>query len=101
MEKNIYRYEFAEVLDVTEVEATITLALMATESLHGEPRVRLEARYSFDSASRTCVIDAGGEVGRDLNRLFLGFVSREFGRDSFSVRPLSEWPQLTTPATAA
>jgi hypothetical protein len=89
MESHIYRYRFIDSLDLTEVRTTLTLALLATESLHGESRVRLESRYEFDNDDRICRIDASNEVGRDLNRLLLGFISREFGRDSFSVERLT------------
>jgi hypothetical protein len=43
------------------------------------------------------VIDASGEVGRDFNQLFLGFMTREFGRESFRV---SRNPNVTGSAAA-
>jgi hypothetical protein len=89
---NFYRYEFSDEVDINEVAATVTLALLATESLHGESRVRLEAEHNFDAEHRCCTINASEEVGRDLNRLFLGFITREFGPESFSVERLSESP---------
>lgn len=98
MDAQIYRYRFAESLDIAEVRATVTLAILATESLHGESRVRLESRHKFDAADRSCVVDAAGDVGRDLNRLLLGFVSREFGRDSFRVERLATFGSSTTAA---
>ena len=36
------------------------------------------------------MIDAGTPVGRDLNRLFVGFVGREFGADAFTVERIEE-----------
>ena len=82
------------------MEATITLAVLAVESLHGESRVQLESRHAFDVDTRTCVIDASGEVGRDVNRLFLGFINREFDRDSFTVEriPAFEFGAATSVA---
>ncbi|MCH8840952.1 MAG: hypothetical protein IH831_09845 [Planctomycetes bacterium] len=85
MHGQVFSYQFSPSLDIVDVEATVTLAILATESLHGESRVKLEAPHTFDAKNRTCTIEASSEVGRDLNRLFLGFVSREFGRDSFQV----------------
>jgi hypothetical protein len=85
MTGDVYRYTFEHSLDVADLEATATLAVLATESLHGASRVRLEADCVFDAPTRTCMIDARGEVGRDLNRLFHGFVAREFGTGSFQV----------------
>jgi hypothetical protein len=39
-------------------------------------------------AARTCVVDTGTEVGRDINRLFCGFLRREFGGGAFRVERL-------------
>ena len=92
-----YTYSFSPSIDIVDVEATVTLAALATESLHGEARMQLEGRHTFDAAQRTCVIDASGEVGRDFNQLFLGFMRREFGRESFRV---SRIPEVTGSAAA-
>ena len=81
----IYKYTFAKSVSMEEIEASLVLAIMATESLHGQSDVRLDAAHAFDVAKRTCVIDADTVVGRDLNRLFVGFLSREFGEDAFRV----------------
>jgi len=88
-----YKYVFDTSVDVTDIETTLLLAILATESLHGESQVRLEAAHAFDAEGRTCVIDAGGNVGRDLNRLFVGFVRREFGADAFRVERVDHLPQ--------
>ena len=85
MTKELYRYTFTPDVPLEDLEASLLLAVLATESLHGEAQVRLDAAHYLDPAKRACVIDAGGDVGRDLNRLFVGFVSREFGQDSFGV----------------
>ena len=82
----MYKYTFASQIDMRDIEAAFLLAVLAAESLHGEARVRLEARHVMDAECRTCVIDAGNPVGRDLNRLFVKFVGREFGEDAFTVR---------------
>ena len=96
MTSTIYRYEFKEEVALEEVEATLVLAIMAAESLHGAARVRLELRHRFESQSRTCVIDASTPVGCDFYRLFAGFLLREFSPRAFRVkrvhkdRPLSK-----------
>lgn len=84
-----YRYRFAKSVSLEEVESTLLLAIMGTESLHGEAQVRLEAAHFLDKGRRSCVIDAGTPVGRDINRLFVGFVNREFGVDAYSVERVS------------
>jgi hypothetical protein len=85
MARDLYRYEFTPVVPSDEVGATLLLAILAAESLHGEAQVRLDAAHALDPDRRALVIDAGTPVGRDLNRLFVGFVTREFGPDAFRV----------------
>lgn len=85
MTKELYRYAFVPSVPIEEVEASLLLAIMATESLHGEAQTRLDAAHFLDPAKRACVIDAGTPVGRDLNRLFAGFLNREFGAEVFDV----------------
>jgi hypothetical protein len=85
MTSGLYRYTFAPDVALDEVEGTLHLAVLATESLHGEAQVRLDAARCFDADRRACVIDAGTAVGRDLSRLFTGFLCREFGEDAFRV----------------
>jgi hypothetical protein len=58
---------------------------MGCESIHGEVQVQLDAVYQFDPKQRTGRIDASTAVGRDLNRLFLGFLQREYGQETIRV----------------
>jgi hypothetical protein len=88
MTKDIYRYSFPSFIPLDEVEATLLLAIWAAESLHGESQVRLDATHLLDRDRRAVVIDAGSPAGRDVNRLFVGFVRREFGDDAFRVERL-------------
>jgi site-specific DNA recombinase len=46
---------------------------------------RLDAAHYFDPDKGACVIDGGTTVGRDLNRLFIGYLRAEFGEDGFQV----------------
>jgi hypothetical protein len=85
MPKELYRYAFSGDVPLEEIEASLLLAIWATESLHGESQVRLDVSHFLDTDRRAGVIDAGTAVGRDLNRLFVGFVRREFGEDTFQV----------------
>jgi hypothetical protein len=89
MKSEVYRYSFESTVPFEDVEASFVLAIMAAESLHGESQVRLDAGHASDSAKRSFAIDASTSVGRDLNRLFLGFLRREFGEDSFRVDRVS------------
>lgn len=90
MSAEIYRYRFAPCVPFEEVESSLVLAIMSAESLHGQAQVRLDVAHAVDPHKRSCVIDASTSVGRDVNRLFIGFVSREFGEDAFHVARVDE-----------
>jgi len=85
MSRAVYRYEFVPDVPLEEIEGTLLLAIFAAESVHGESQVRLDAAHHFDLDRHVCVIDTGTAVGRDLNKLFVGFFTREFGPDAFRV----------------
>jgi hypothetical protein len=92
MRPEVYRYTFPTTQPPEDLEITLLLAILATESLHGEVAVRLDAKHFLDAERRVCVIDAGSVVGRDLNRLFAGFLRRDFG-DDFHVERVDAVPQ--------
>jgi len=91
MPTEVHRYTFHDIVPDEELEQTLLLSVLAVESLHGETRVRLDGRYCLNAKARDCVIDANTAVGRDLNRIFVGFLSREFGPASFRVRRVNEF----------
>jgi hypothetical protein len=93
MNQIVYHYTFGPDVPIEEVEATLLLAVLAAEGLHGEAEVRLEGAHSFDPDRRVCVIEAETAVGRDINRLFVSFIRHEFGRDAFQVRRVDAVPQ--------
>jgi hypothetical protein len=81
-----YCFEFRSDLPMQEVEASLRLAFLATESLHGETQVRLDAAHSLNRRKRICMIDVRSRVGRDISRIFTGFLRHEFGENAFSVK---------------
>jgi len=81
----VYRYRFAPTVLLEDVECALVLALMGVESLHGQAQLCLDAAHYLDAAQHACVVDAGTQVGRDLNRLFIGFLRREISQDAFQV----------------
>lgn len=93
MAREVYRYVFNDSVPFAEVLATVDLALIAVESIHGESRSRLDARFSDDVAKRSVVIDAGTDVGQALNQVFVGYVRREFGEIAFRVERLNRVPE--------
>jgi hypothetical protein len=76
------KFVFGSWVPMAEVEATLRLAQIAAESMHGEDRVRLETCSRVDLAARACFIDTITEVGRTLAAIFGGYVRREFGESA-------------------
>lgn len=91
MASKVFRYQFDDSVPMEEVEGSLLLAILGVESLHGETEVQLSASHFLDVERRTCVIDAGTETGTDLNRLFAGFLRREFGKTNFTVRRIDSF----------
>ncbi len=90
MQTDLYRYAFDERVRPEDIDAALLLAIWGCEALHGEAQTRLDAAHFLDRAQRACVIDAGTPVGRDLNRLFVGFIGREVGPDAFRIERLNQ-----------
>lgn len=82
---DLYRYEFQNNIEPVEIEAALLLSMLETESLHGEVQTLLDLSHYFDAEARICVIDASSDVGNHFNKLFAGFLRREFGTESFKV----------------
>ena len=90
MRSRVFRYVFSASVSMEEVESSLLLAVLGAESLHGETEVQLNAGHFFEPERRTCVVDAETEAGRNLNKLFAGYLRREFGRHEFTVRRIKE-----------
>lgn len=100
MSREVYRYTFGQDVPFAEVLATVDLALIAVESLHGESRSRLDARFADDPAKGAIVIDASTPVGQALNQVFVGYARREFGEGAFRVERVNRVPAAAQPAGA-
>lgn len=85
MTREFYRYTFSPLVRFAHVEDSLQLALIAVSAIHGESRTKLEAFHSTNPERSLCAIDATGEVGRDLCRVFHGYCTREFGEEGFTV----------------
>ncbi len=85
MTREIYRYAFSPQVPFVEAMATLELALIAVESLHGEARARMDARFAGCPLTRVLVVDSSTHVGQALNQVFVGYARREFGEASFTV----------------
>lgn len=95
MAREVYRYVFNDDIPFDEVLATVDLAVIAVQSLHGEERARLDARFTSDPKGRVLVIDATTPVGQALNQLFVGYARREFGDGAFEVQRAEAIPGRT------
>ena len=95
MSVEAYRYTFPSKALLEEVEATLVLPVRRRECPR-RVQVRLDAAHHFDLEQRLCVIDASTAVGCTLNRLFVGFLCREYGAassgSSVSRRPTPAGP---------
>lgn len=80
-----YFYQIASDISIDDVMATLDLSLIGVQSVHGESRARLDARFAADHEAKTIEIDASTAVGQAFNDLFVGYLVREFGLMSFTV----------------
>ena len=78
-----YLYSFRQSVPMDEVEDSLLLAALATESLFGRPLMRMEARFRLELKQRVCTIDGSTPIGRALACIFTGFLGREFGDRGF------------------
>ena len=89
MNHDIYKYEFSFNVPIDEVERSLALSVLTTESLHGRTRVRLDASFCIDKKEHACVVDAGTEVGCHIASIFTGYLTREFGENAFRVKRIN------------
>jgi hypothetical protein len=85
---NTYIYSFRHHVPMDEVEGSLLLAALATESLFGRALMRMEARFRLNTKQRFCSIDGSTDIGRALACIFTGFLSREFGDRGFRLNRL-------------
>ena len=85
MSNESYRYGFNNDVPMDQVEETLLLSTLAVESLQGRSGIRLDAEFQLEKEKRTCRISSTTEAGRQLARIFTGFLAREFGEQAFRV----------------
>jgi hypothetical protein len=88
MQRNATQFIFDAEVSMQEVEATLLLSRLATESLHGFDRVELEASAHVDHGQRSVAIEQNSDVAHTLALIFLGYCRREFGESA--IRVISE-----------
>lgn len=85
----LYRYDFDRTVSREDIGSALILALWGCEALHGSPQTRLDAAHYFAPERNACAIDASTPVGRDFNRLFVGFLARTVDVDAFTVKRIA------------
>lgn len=95
MSKPQYNYRFKEGPSIDEIGDLLFLAALAVESLHGRSSLRLDGTFQLQKPERVCQVNASTQVGRDLARIFTGFLCHQIGEKSFEVR-LSDERELAT-----
>jgi len=80
-----YRYEFSETISFEDALETLTLSRIAVASAVGESRARLELEQHIDPGERAIELGADSHSGAMLNRVFTGYLAREFPQGSFKV----------------
>jgi hypothetical protein len=90
MSKTVYRYQFEPEVPLEKAEATLIMAIIAAEALHGQAEVRLSMRYLFGDEKHACVIDGDNDVTRQLVLVFTQYLIHEFGEDAFQVTLVSK-----------
>jgi hypothetical protein len=83
-----YSYSFRHHIPMDEVEDSLLLAALATESLFGKALMRMECRFRLELRRRICTIDGSTAVGHALAIIFTGFLSNEFGEQGFRLHRL-------------
>lgn len=94
-----YRIRFDRGIPDEHIEQRLLLAALNTENVFGEAAMRLDASFRFDRTSKVCLIDRGTEVGRHIAKLFIAYISKEFGDDCFSVERTQADPVITVAGT--
>ncbi len=97
----VYRFTFEQSVDLAEAEATLHLALYASEGLLGAARVRLEFGYQVEGPGRAIVVDATNRVGSIVARIFTALLLREFGEEAVFVRAAQPQPPAEAEDQAA
>ena len=89
MTQILYRYTFNSAVSVECIRSALLLAIVSVESLYGESQARLDIQHLLDEQKRACTVDASTRVGRDLNRLLIGYLRRELGETQFRVKRMT------------
>ena len=81
--KHVCKFLFDEDIESHLIESEIVQAILTTEDIFGEPKVRLSASYLV--SRNKAVIDVTDEVGEHIAQVFTGRMNRKVGHNRFTV----------------
>lgn len=79
----VCKFKFHRGINREKVEEYIAQAIVATEGVFGQAKVRLNAAYL--ASDNKVVIDVTTPVGEHIAEVFTWLMTREFGEKSFAV----------------
>jgi len=82
---DVCKFRFQKGPTRESIEAQLALAIRATESVYGGPRVRMGVGYLFSEDGRTLAIDVSTEVGDHMARVFTELLTWQLGEEQFTV----------------
>ena len=81
----VCKFKFPEGSDRESIETRLAVAIKATESVYGQPRVRIGAGYLFSEDQTELAIDVSTDVGQHIAQVFTGLLVWQLGEDAFTV----------------
>ena len=85
MTESVYQYQFDKAVEMQGVTDSLLLAVAAVEALHGRAKVNLDADFKLSESDRICRIDAKNDIGKDIARIFVEYLSMGIGEGKFRV----------------
>ena len=81
----IYRFRFTPVVPMDRARDLVARAILMSQEIHGEARVRLDCGYFADDRTRSLVVDARTKAGQSVAVFFTQLLLNEFGLSAFDV----------------
>ena len=94
----VCKFKFLEGLDRKFIESQLALAIVATECIFGQAKVRTSAAYYISAVNAgqkeqpkglQAAIDVSTDVGEHVANVFTGLMIRQLGEDKFTVDRVS------------
>jgi hypothetical protein len=89
----VYMYLLDESVSAGQAESRMFLAAVNAENIFGEAQMRLDAKFRYERHGHVAWIDANTEVGKAIAKLFISYISTEFGGDACQVRHVEAVPE--------